>query len=270
MQSQLDSDLTAYRIRDFDHPLAETGYRALDDYFGERGEMETREVIRQRFDWDPARPIDGVAFLYEMVVVLDADGEVAAVRDYSITLDIAGVSDRGLPAVVHLSHIRVLGRHVGRSILPRLHPYPIEAAREALERAGLPVDTPVVLAGEVEHPEPGNEERTQRLRLFQRAKFRPAAPDLVPFVQPDFRPPEAIERDGGPQPLSLILMLWRVGREDEETVDAAEIRHIVRCLYAMYGQSMWPSHMQPVLATLADYPPPGTPVSLSWSNVFDD
>lgn len=265
----LSDGLTPHQIRSVDHPWMVRAYEALNDYFGDRGEMETINVIRDRLGWDTAQPMNGYAFLYELVVLGDAQGAVAAVRDHCVILDMDGIRHHGRPAVVHLSHIRVSEGYTGKSIVPRLHEYPILAAREALLKAGLPAETPIVLVAEVELNENGNAERLARLKLFKRAGYQPVDYRQVPYVQPDFRSPEVIEAGGGPKLVSLILMLWRIGQEKEETVDAGEIRDIVRGLYQMYGRSMWARHMQPVYASLSSYPTPGTPISLSWSSIFD-
>jgi hypothetical protein len=53
-------------------------------------------------------------------------------------------------------------------------------------------------------------------------------------------------------PLSLIVR--RVGREDEATLPASELRAIVRALYAMYGAHQRDGDMAPLWARHAALP----------------
>jgi len=260
--------LTQHIVHDCADPWLDKGYDALNQYFGVRGEMETRAVIEQRLGWRPDTPINGYALRYEMVILADADGAIAAVRDHCVVLALDAIRVGVQAAVVHLSHIWIDPRWQGQQLTRRLHDAPILAARAALADAGSPATTAIILAAEVEPYQADDRERIGRLRAFQRAQYQPADPERIPFVQPDFRVPAVIDANGGPQPLPLILMLWRVGRESEPETTAGEIRHIVHCLYAMYGHGMDPRHMQAAYDTLAAYPPDTATVRLSWDTVF--
>ena len=55
---------------------------------------------------------------------------------------------------------------------------------------------PIILAAEVEHLQPGNEEREKRLRIFRGLQYKPIDPRRVSYLQPDFRSPDEIDAGG--------------------------------------------------------------------------
>ncbi|MBY0276505.1 hypothetical protein K2Z84_14270, partial [Candidatus Binatia bacterium] len=111
----------------------------------------------------------------------------------------------------------------------------------------------IVLVAEMEPADPAIEERMARLRIYGRAGFRCVAPERVAYHQPDFRTAAAIDASGvTPLPLSLIVR--RVGREDEDTLPASEVRAIVRALYVMYGAHQRPADMAPLWTRHAALP----------------
>jgi hypothetical protein len=59
----------------------------------------------------------------------------------------------------------------------------------------------------------------------------------VAYLQQDFRPAAAIDATGL-APIPLVLIVRRVGAEDETSLPAAEVRAIVAALYGMYGQHL--------------------------------
>jgi hypothetical protein len=81
-------------------------------------------------------------------------------------------------------------------------------------------------------------------------------PSLVDYRQPDFRDPQIIDQENGPQPIPLCLMLRRIGMVNEDFVSGAEVRQSVNALYKMYGRGFRKQDMQAVLETLKKYPPP--------------
>jgi len=74
--------LRVERIRSPQHPLFPRVYDRLWAEFGHRGEMEKREVIGKRLAWDPHRPVNHHALLYEMLAVLRGD-ELVGLRDHT-------------------------------------------------------------------------------------------------------------------------------------------------------------------------------------------
>jgi len=251
-----------HRVQGVDDPWFDTGYSLLNQYFGEREEMETRDIITRRLAWNPASAEGDMALMYEMVVILDEDEDVAAVGDYSVVLSRSEIA-AGQAAVVHLSHIWVNPHKPGRGIVNR-HMFELTraAATRALIRAGLPENAPITLAAEMEPPTAGNDERIRRIKRFLLAGLRLVEPALIDYMQPDFRPPAVIDNSGDSQPLHLVLMLRRMGRENEDSTCAGEIRHIVQCLYHMYAQGIRPREMMPVLQSLESYPLHDTSVKL--------
>ena len=74
--------LRVERIRTPQHPLFAPVYQRLWAEFSAKGEMEKREVIAQRLGWDPRRPVNHHALLYEMLAVMRGD-ELVGLRDHS-------------------------------------------------------------------------------------------------------------------------------------------------------------------------------------------
>ena len=79
-------------------------------------------------------------------------------------------------------------------------------------------------------------------------------PRRVGYLQPDFRTPDEIDLSGGPRPLSLALVVRRVGKEKERTLSGAEALDIAQALYRMYGASFRQRDMAPLEASLQNYP----------------
>lgn len=246
----------------------ETAFKTLTEYFGERGEMETLEVIQQRFNWNPALSENGYSLAYEMAVLTDSEDDVVAVGDYSIILRHDAIRS-GAAAVVHLSHVLGNPKKPRPEILNEYVPLiTASATQAALEKAGLPITAPITLAGEMESLLDENlqasqlTERRKRINRFLRAGLRLVDPACIRYYQPDFRSPAKIDSSAGPEKLLLNLMLRRLGREAEEQTQAAEIRHLVDCLYFMYAQGIRAQDMAPVYASLQEYPNEKAPVRL--------
>lgn len=222
------SGFTVRRVTGPDDPDFDAAFTRLWDEFGARGEMERRTAIVDRLAWDPRRPSDGHARLYEMLVVRRGD-EIVAVRDHT-----AVVPPDGGPTVVHLSHVLVMPSQRGSGLAGWLRALPLQTARRAAAAAGRGLDAPVLLVAEMEHPDPTDVARTIRLRSYERAGFHKVDPTAAPYAQPDFRPPDVL---GGDAPVSipLALVLRRVGREDEDEMTAAELSAVIDALYGLYG-----------------------------------
>jgi GNAT superfamily N-acetyltransferase len=221
------SMLQADRVVDEADPAFEAGYRFLYDEFHPRGEMESREVIANRLKWDPAKPENGLALLYEMLVITSQE-EVAAVRDHTAIVD---VDHPHAPAVVHLSHVLVEKSWRGTGLGAWLRTLPIDTARGCMKAAGRSEFGPIVLVGEMEHP--CDASQVTRLRAYERAGFLKIDPARVPYYQPDFRSASEIDSTGL-QPIPMALVVRRVGLEDEREITGGEVRGIVSALYRMF------------------------------------
>lgn len=254
--------LNVHIVKHADDPWFDQGFRILDDYFGERGEMESREVIISRFNWHPAKINDGFSLDYQLAVITDSDNDIAAVGDYSVILNHRALQN-GEAVVVHLSHIWVNPKKPGRGIVKHLmHTLTTEAARQALITAGFSETCPITLAAEMEPYEAGNVERIRRLKVFLHCGLVMVDPASIHYYQPDFRQPLEIDQSGGAQAMLLTLMLRRVDKETQSQTTAGEIRHIVECLYHMYAQGIRTQDMASAYATLSHYPDNVAPVPL--------
>lgn len=221
------SMLQAERVADVDDPAFEEGYHFLHDEFHSRAEMESREVIAQRLKWDPSKSENGLALLYEMLVITSQE-EVAAVRDHTA---IVAVQSPHAPAVVHLSHVLVEKSWRGTGLGAWLRTLPIDTARGCMKAAGRSEFGPIVLVGEMEHP--SDVSQVARLRAYERAGFLKIDPARVPYHQPDFRSPSEIDSTGL-KPLPMALVVRRVGLEEEKEISGGEVREIVSSLYRMF------------------------------------
>ncbi len=250
-------------VRDPQDPWLLPGYEALHQYFGERGEMETLEVISDRLGWEPRAAVDGYFCRYEMVLLVDENERIIAVRDHSVIVPEPAGSDQKRNAVVHVSHLWIAPHERGRHRYFLNDDILLSTARELMREVGLEEDTPVLVAAEVEPPQPGHAERERRLDVFRALGYRPVAPDLVTYLQPDFRPPSLIDASGE-QPLPLLLLVKQISRVRPDLISAAELRQLVACLYHMYGRTMRTAHMKVVYASLDNYPAGEMLLQLDW------
>lgn len=242
------TDLRVHRVPSPDDVRFAAAYALLWGEFGARDEMEQRDVIVSRLGWHPSRTIDGCALRYELLVV-ERDGAIVAVRDHTAILPL---DDPAAPVVVHLSHALVRPEARRGGLGAWLRALPLACARACA--AGADAHTRrIVLVAEMEPADPAIEERMARLRIYGRAGFRCVAPDRVAYHQPDFRTPAAIDASAV-TPLPLSLVVRRVGREDERTLPASEVRTIVRALYTMYGAHQRAADMAPLWARHAALP----------------
>ena len=253
--------LRVERVRSPDHPLFPRLYDRLWREFGARNEMEKQAVIAQRLAWDPRRPVDHHALLYEMLAVLAGD-DIVGLRDHTAIVPLPPHrGDHPGQVVVHLSHIIVEPPMRGGGLSAWLRAFPLQTARECAAAAGEPASDRLTLVAEMEHPDGHTPMVLARLRSYDRAGFLKVDPDAVRYMQPDFRP--AVEIDASSvQPVPLALVIRRVGREHERTVSGAEVRGIVRALYTMFGVHTRTDHMAPLWALLDHFPGPGEAVSL--------
>jgi hypothetical protein len=249
------------RIRSTQDPLFRVGYDALWRQFGRLNEMEQESVLDERFGWDPARPAEGYALLYEMILVR-RDERVAGVRDHVAIAhrSSAGGAGGGSRATVFLSHNLVVPEFRRTGLAGWLRALPVQAARACLSAAGMPMDAPITLVGEMDPIQRastdagGESEVLVRLRAYEKAGFLKLDPAQVAYEQPDFRDPAKIDASGGPCPIPMSLLVRRVGLERESVVSGREVRELVEALYHMYGRAFRRRDMAPLYEQLGSYP----------------
>jgi GNAT superfamily N-acetyltransferase len=236
------SGIRVRRIRSADDPLFPIAHDRLWAEFGERREMETRAVIASRLAWDPARPIGRYRYLYEMLVVERGD-EIVALRDHTAIAP-ADVSGSSVAVLVHLSHVLIEPLWRGKGLAGWLRAFPLQAARECAAAGGGSADS-ITLVAEMEPPEHADPMTLRRLASYGSAGFRKIDPAYAQYAQPDFRAPAAIAASGV-QPVPLVLVVRRVGREQELEIPGAEVRMIVAALYEMFAVHLPREHMAPL------------------------
>lgn len=249
-QYQNSNEVKCRLVRDSASGWMKKGYDVLNAYFGNRGEMESMEVIQERLQCNSANPLDGYSFSYEMVVFTDTMDNIVAAGDYTVILSHDALKN-GQSAVVHLSHIWVDPKKPGGGIVRQLKELTVNATHLAIKKASLPADASITLVAEVEPYQEGNEEKIRRLKRFLHADLLIVDPTQIPYYQPDFRSGTEIDASGGAQPLLLTLMIRRINKELELEMPSNELKHIILCLYQMYGHGMRKKDMSVVYSNLA-------------------
>lgn len=242
------SDIELHRVASVDDPHFETAFGALWAEFGASGEIEQPEVLARRMQWDGSSLTHGCALRYRMMLLL-SHGQFAAVRDHTAIVQ----ADRE-GALVHMSHNLVAPAWRRTGLAGWLRALPIQTARSCLAAQKRSPDSPITLVGEMEHLD-SRPSTYVRLTAYEKAGYAKIDPSRINYLQPDFRPPEEIDLDGGPRPLPLVLLVRRVGRESESTITAGEARDIAAGLYHMYAASFREADMKPLWASLETYPP---------------
>ena len=250
------SDFEIHRIRDKTDPFFEMAFGALWNEFGSKGEMEQKEVIAERLQWDLLQMQRG-AFLRYALVLVTHHGEFVAVRDHTVIV----LEDRP-GAVVHLSHNLVAEKWRRSGIAGWMRAIPVSTALECLAALKCAVGSPITLVGEMEHLDHSKPDTKVRLTAYEKAGFKMVDPKRVSYLQPDFRHPHDIDQSNGPIPVPLCLMLRRVGREQESYVSGAEVLQVVHALYRMYGVGFRESDMKVVGDSLSTYPAPDEAIDL--------
>jgi len=240
--------LSLHHITSRDEPLFDVAFGALWAEFGHVAEIEEPEVLAKRMAWNSDVFSDGACMQYCLMLATRGE-EFVAVRDHTAMLleDEPG-------ATVHLSHNLVAPSWRRSGIAGWMRALPITTARSLLARHGRPSNSPITLVGEMESFDADRESSLVRLKAYEHAGFRKVDPRGVHYQQPDFRPAQQIDLDGTVRPLSLDLVIRRVGHEEDDVISGSEVMRIVRSLYKMYGRSFRAKDMAIVEATLADYP----------------
>lgn len=246
------------RIRSPDDPRFAPAYERLWAEFGDRREMEAREVIASRLAWEPTRPIGRNRYLYEMLVV-EHEKKMIAVRDHTAIAP-AQTPTFPVPVLVHLSHVFVEPHWRGKGFAAWLRAFPLQAARKCAATGGGSTGC-ITLVAEMEPAAESDAATLRPLVSYGKAGFRKIDPTKVHYAQPDFRNPSAID-ESGVQPVPLGLVIRRVGRETERQICGAEVRAIVAALYEMFGLHMRPEDMAPLWARYDGLPLPDLLVDL--------
>ncbi|HNX05516.1 MAG TPA: hypothetical protein PKI32_08435 [Opitutales bacterium] len=219
-------------------PLFETAYKLLDEEFGAKGEMETREVIKARMSWNPAKPQNGCGMLYNLMLVMVGD-EIAAIRDHTAIMR-ADYEE----VVVHLSHVLVVPKWRRKGLAAILRTIPIITARKCATLLGKP-EAPVTLFCEMEPIDLTIPANKIRRISYEQAGFL-ALGSRLGYMQPDFRTFEAIDADPtGPKPILFDILLRRVGRERKLSVGAEFVIADIELIYAMYAVGFRAKDMEP-------------------------
>ena len=237
-------------------PAFDVGYAAFWAEFGEKNEMESRAVLTRRLAWR-LRPPDGdYAMKYEMIV-LQRDGEFVAACDQTAIVSRQPTGE----AIVHFSHVLIAPPWRGSGLAGWLRAWPIATARNCFAEAALP-PRPITIVGECEPADLNDATTLRRLSAFERAGFLKADPTAIHYLQPDFRPAVEIDTAGGPRPVPLLLVVRRVGRENEWTINGRDLRAAVRAVYATYADGFREKDMRPNFESLNSYPPDDATVAL--------
>ncbi|WP_437927497.1 hypothetical protein WMF37_52205 [Sorangium sp. So ce291] len=229
-----------------DRATFDEGYRALDGFFGPKGELERHEVLAA---WlagghtDPAAPI--VATYHMLIARGIDDGRLAGVRDVYITLDRAARR-----CVALLSHALVLPEHRRSGLAALLRAAPVALARRALAEAGLgeaasgAEGAGVLLAAEMEAVDPDDRDTAVRLFAYGRAGFSVIPPAVLPYAQPDFRDTAALGVT--PVPLPLMAVVRQVGDEERGDISRDGAASFLRHYQAVHAREVDPAHLVPI------------------------
>lgn len=231
-----------FSIEDPSHPDFKAAFDLLWETFGESGEMEREEVIRQFLLHPPyERTKDGTYFRYFLLVAKDKDGNIRGARDGTVLINPDYAPDL---CVVYLSHIVMVPEARGTVLSYWLRIAPMEVAMQfvadlaALGKIKPPLpDQPgknfgmrVNFAAEMEYWSPEEKISLQRILFYGRGGFDAINPRHFPYRQPDFRDPELI-RQTGYHPVPFMLLLRRIGRERQATLPIDEARAVMNLLY---------------------------------------
>lgn len=229
------------RIGSVEDAMFQRAFDLLWAEFGPKNEMETRDVLARRFDLAPLS-------MYELVLVEDANGDWAAVCDYTIMRHDA---DRSV--VIHFSHALVAERHRRAGLAKAMMCFALERASELVP------DADILLVAEAEHDDGSDPLRRARLRAFERIGLRVVDPSRIDYHQPDFNDPED-PREASP--LRMLLLLLRAGDENAPTISGSALRQAVAQLYGLYAAQFRASNMAHPALSLASYPAGEEPVKL--------
>lgn len=242
----LPDGLLLHVIESSADPLFETAFKLLDEEFGAKGEMETREVIRNRMELRPVKPVNGCGMLYNMMLLMVGD-EVVAIRDHTAIMR----TDYD-EVVVHLSHVLVTPKWRRKGLAAILRTLPVITARKCADALGKP-EAPITLFCEMEPIDLTIPANKIRRASYDQGGFNALGAGLG-YMQPDFRPFEAIDADPtGPKPIPFDILLRHVGLEEMTSVGSQKVIADVELIYAMYSVAFRAKDMAPCFKWLAGF-----------------
>jgi hypothetical protein len=213
-------------IHSIDHPYFERAFQGLWNEFGEKAEVESREILQKRLTWQGNPKADHQRYFYQLLWI-HKEGVPMGVRDHTVIFNPSHQR-----VTVHLSH-NLIFPDFRRSGLARwMRAWPLVFAHECMKRWG--VDRPVTLVAEMEPIIDNAPDRLPRLISVEKAGFLKVSGGG--YYQPDFRSFDQIDLDGGAKPLPMSLILRRVGNEEERVISGQELHEVVSSLYGMYGE----------------------------------
>lgn len=243
-----------YRLARFtraDSPDFARAYDALDREFGARGELERRSVVEHWVARDAAgtwaRPTPTLRTRYYLVEATTDRGELAAVRDCHVVIDVS----RNV-AVVYLAHVLVLPAHRRGGLSALMRAVCVTLGRRALAELCAGADAPeLLLAAEMEPAADDDEASIVRLVAYGRAGFQAIDPHALPYAQPDFRDPALI--GSTPRPLPLLAVVRRAGHEQERQLPVGLAEAFVTHLYdGVFSSHCSAEHLAPARAFALD------------------
>jgi len=242
----LPDGLRLHTIESADDPVFDLVFDMLMRQFGEKREMETREVIDSRLRWQGRKIRDGKHMLYHLMAIFRGD-ECVGVRDHTAVVD----PDHG-PVVVHLSHVLVPSEWRRKGIVTLLRTLPVATARILAEKIGRS-DAPILLFCEMDPLNLDDPPNLIRRLSYEKANFT-GLPYGLGYLQPDFRDPSEIANDpNGTLPVALDLLFRFVGEEDRSCLDRETLILSIKHIYSMYATGMSDREMQPCMEWLAHF-----------------
>ncbi len=252
-----------WTIESADDPHFKQAYDLLWSAFGESGEMEREEAVREFFNRDQYLPTESGTFIrYFLILAKDRDGNVRGARDGSVLINPSYAPDL---CVTYLSHIFMVPEARGSVLTYWLRIAPVEIAMQyladlsALGRLELPQPAApgkyygmrLDMAAEMEYFSPEDRLSLQRILFYGRGGFDVINPRHYPYRQPDFRDPEEI-RETGNHPVPFMILLRRMGREKQATLPIDEARAIMRLLYDDFACHCSPDFLENSLQVVLD------------------
>jgi hypothetical protein len=209
-------------------------YAALAAEFGPRGELERREVIAGWLDERAPQAERGLHRTYHLLVARDEKGDLAGVRDCHVVLDPSGV------AVVYLAHALVLEPYRRTGLGALFRRVPIEIGQAAIGESRMDL----LLAAEMEPASLDDEASIVRLRAYGKDGFAAIAPAALPYLQPDFRDLDALDRASEePRPIPLLAVVRFIGHEGASSLPVRLARAFVTHLYAVFATHVRRDHL---------------------------
>ena len=223
-------------------------YDALDREFGSRGELERRSVLEGWIARDAggawACPTPALRTRYFLIEATTARGELAAVRDCHVVVDV----ERSV-AVVYLAHVLVLPAHRRGGLSALMRAVAVTLGRRSLEElsSGPAAAPELLLAAEMEPASTDDPPSIVRLVAYGRAGFAVIDPRTLRYAQPDFRDPAVI--GATPRPLPLLAVVRRVGHEGARELPAGLAEAFVTHLYdGVFASHCRAEHLAPARA----------------------